>query len=442
MTGKYVHQISTWMIGVPIDRREMTWARRLTELGYATHSYGKMDFCGEYQNPGFKEFVTYLERPGFDPYPRSAPIHQRLRGYSRPGKRRLVEESHLFEEGARALSEEHGEGYLSEFHYQDQRLLGFGPHDRQVTNRGLQFLRESAKREDSRPFALYLGYLQPHWPFVASRKLFERYYPDNILWPHEADFPNEKLHPALREFQQVMCLDGLSNEDVKRTVALYYAMVTDMDSMVGEVISELKRLGFYENTYIVYTSDHGESLGEHGLFYKECSYDCSVGVPLILKGPGVPAGREVSQPVSLVDLYPTLMELAGTDTESDRAGHSLLPLAKGQSRGYPDQIFAEFHANMIRPSWYMVRNKEFKYTYYTNSFPPTLFNMVEDPKELNDLASDSSYASLLKEFRASLDLICDPEATAYRSKEDLGLIGPTGEDYTETLSVQELLQRT
>jgi len=435
MTGKYVHQTRTWMIGVPISRGEQTWVRHLTELGYETSSYGKMDFCGEYQNPGFQEFVTYLERRSLNPYPRKEPLPQRLKGYRRPGKRSLIESSHVTEDGIHTLVEENGKHYVEEFHFRDQRMLGFGPHDRQVTDRGLARIREAGRANGSKPFALYLGYLQPHWPFVAPRELFESYYPDRISWPHDALFPNNKLHPALREFQQVMCLDGLGREDLRRTIALYYGMVTYLDRMIGEIIEELKRQGLYDNTYIIYTSDHGESLGEHGLFYKECSYESSVGVPLIVKGPEIPPAGRIELPVSLVDIYPTILQMAHLAPEPDRPGHSLIPMANGITEGYPEHVFAEFHANMIRPSWYMIRDQRYKYTYYTNRFDPSLFDLKEDPLEQHDLSRDLGQSSRLEEYRARLNSICDPEKTSLYSKADLGLIGPNGEDFTESLTI-------
>ena len=194
----------------------------------------------------------------------------------------------------------------------------------------------------------------------------------------------------------------------------------------------------YDNTYIIYTSDHGESLGEHGLFYKQCSYEGSVGVPLIIKGPGIPVGKQIDHPVSLVDEYPTIMEMAGLLTEGDKPGHSLLPLTRNDFKSYPDHVFSEYHGNFLRQSWYMLRRGNFKYTYYSNRMQPSLFNLDTDPLEMKDLAGKGEYRPVLKEFKDLLYSILDPEAVALKSKRDLGLIGPNGEDYTVILTYQQL----
>lgn len=424
LTGKYVHQIDSWAIGVPLSPSEMTWPRRLTEAGFETAAYGKMDLCGDYQNPGFAEFQTFKERAAFEPYPLCTPWAPRLGGYVRPDKRRHIERS-----GAREdLSGPNG------------HAPGFYDHDRQVTDLGTEFIRGRARTSGDRPWVLYLGYLLPHWPYAIPREYFRMYHPNRVAWPHDAAFPNAKLHPALAHFQRAQDLTALPEEAFRRAIAAYYGMITALDALVGEVIAALRETNQYDNTFIVYTSDHGDSLGEHGLFYKECSYEGSVGVPLALAGPGIPSSAQIEVPVSLVDLYPTLMEMAGLETEVDRPGHSWLPLARGEKADRQDHVLAEFHGNFLPPSWYMLRRGDWKFTYYTNGLAPTLFNVKSDPLELCDLGSDEEYQEVKSNLEAMLRSILDPEAVAFRSKRDLGLVGPDGTDYTMTLTVEQLLE--
>ncbi len=425
ITGKYVHQIDSWHIGVPLDPEEMTWSRRLHNAGIESTLLGKLDMCGEYQDAGFTHHKILRRRRAFPQIPLKEPFAARLKGYVRPDKRKWVENActrppELMSDGSG------GENSV---------LIGNYDHDRIVTNWALDYLREKGKNKSTQPWALYVGHLFPHWPFSVPEAYYNLYNPATVDLPIDASFPNENLHPALRHFQSALGIDGLSEENVRKVIATYYGMISCMDAMVGEILTELQTQGFADNTVIIYTSDHGESLGEHGLFYKQCAYEGSVGIPLIVSGPDLPQGQQIDHPVSLVDMYPTLMDIAGLDTEPDHPGHSWLPTIHGDHK--PDYAFSEYHGNFLRHAWYMLVREQYKYIYYDNE-RPSLFNIQEDPQECNDLATDPEYQSVLTDFETQLHTICDPETTAHRAKHDLGLIGPNGEDYTQTLHVDDL----
>ena len=425
ITGKYPHQIGNWMIGVPLDPKEMTWPRRLSEAGIRATMLGKMDFCGPYQDGGFTDHKIIERRSAWKIYPRQSPFPARLRGYTRPDKRQ-----HLLRSGIRADQVTDG----SDGH---NDAKGFYDHDRVVTQWALDFLKQKGESTSREPWALYVGLLYPHWPFCVPRRYFDLYYPDNLTLPHDARFPNKSLHPALRHFQQALDLGEVDEETLRRTVAAYYGMITAMDERVGLILKELETQGLSKDTWVVYTSDHGESLGEHGLFYKQCSYEGSVGVPLIVRGPGAPAGGSIDHPVTLVDLYPTILDMAGIASEPGLPGRSWLPLMRGERADRPDYAFSEFHGNFLRQDWYMLAKGDYKYTWYAKE-RPSLFNIARDPLENHDLASDPSKAGILREFEILLRGILDPDEVSLRAKRDLGLIGPDDEDYTETLTFEEL----
>src|SRR5690606_10000065 len=168
------------------------------------------------------------------------------------------------------------------------------------------------------------------------------------------------------------------------------------------------------NTYVIYISDHGESLGEHGLFYKQCSYEASVGVPAIIRGPGITPGTRVDVPVSLIDLYPTILDLVGVECEPDRPGRSWRRLLAG-SVDPAEAVFAEFHGNFFTDSWYMIRTGDLKYTWYGDA-PPTLYDLAADPGEMHDLAGDPAHAAALEKCERLLRDVVDPEAVALRAK--------------------------
>ena len=416
ITGKYVHQIDNWTIGFPLDRDEMTWARRLDLAGIPSTMLGKMDFCGEYQDGGFTHHRIIRRRAAWKEIPRLTPWPARLEGYVRPDKRR-----HLLESGTRPYETVSNGGFSDE---KDNRIGNYD-HDRIITQWALEYLREKGAGTSPPPWALYVGFLLPHWPFRIPEQYFNLYYPDNIHFPVDARFPNMNLHPALCHFQKALGLGEVTEEMLRTTIAAYYGMVTCLDEMIGQILAELQKQGFADNTFVIYTSDHGESLGEHGLFYKQCSYEGSVGVPLVLRGPGVPKGKAIDAPVSLIDMYPTVMEVAGLQPEADLPGRSWLPLARGEQQDRPDYAFSEFHANFLEEDWYMLVRGDFKYTYYTHQ-RPSLFNTREDPHECNDLALAPGYKGVLEQFETLLRNILDPEAVSLRARKDLGLIGSDG----------------
>lgn len=435
LTGKYVHNIGSWCIGVPLNPAEMTWARRLAQAGIPSTMYGKMDLCGSYQSGGFSDFKILDKRGAWDVYPRTAPLAARLPGYVRSDKRR-----HIINAGVHgALQLREKSDYKGKLGFYDDSV-GFYDHDRQVTDWAKEYLRQKGHAPQKDPWCLYVGLVYPHWPFNVPQKYYTMYNPDGIELPVDCILPeNTALAPQLRHLQNGQNMHDVTEQDIRRAIAVYYGMITAMDDMIGEILDELQAQGMLENTYILYTSDHGEALGEHGLFYKQSPYQASVSVPFILSGAGVPAAKRVSQPVSLIDLYHTVLDMAGLKAEADRPGQSLLAVAKGEAvpREY---VFAEYHGNFMPADWYMLREQNYKYVAFSDG-APLLYNLDADPDELENLALNPQYAPVVQRMDAKLRTLLDPDAVSLRAKQDLGLIGENGEDYTQTLTVPELRKR-
>ena len=432
LTGKYVHDIGSWCIGVPLDPAEMTWPRRLVQEGIPATMYGKMDLCGRYQSGGFSDFKIIDRRGAFDVYPRTAPLAARLPGYVRSDKRR-----HILNAGV------HGEvklreksDYAGKLGFYDDSV-GFYGHDRQVTDWARDYLRQKGAAPQKEPWCLYVGLVYPHWPFNVPKRYYDMYNSDTIDLPVDCVLPeNAGLAPQLRHLQRGQNLRDINEQDLRRAIAVYYGMVTAMDDMVGEVLDELQAQGMLEDTCVVYTSDHGEALGEHGLFYKQSPYQASVTVPFILAGPGIPAAKRVARPVSLIDLYPTVLDMAGLEPEPDRPGQSLLAVAKGEAvpRAY---VLAEYHGNFMPADWYMLRERNYKYVAFSGG-APLLYDLGAAPDELENLARSARHAPVVRRMDAKLRTLLDPDAVSLRAKRELGLIGPNGEDYTQTLTVPRL----
>ncbi|MGH2351008.1 MAG: sulfatase-like hydrolase/transferase, partial [Chloroflexota bacterium] len=204
----------------------------------------------------------------------------------------------------------------------------------------------------------------------------------------------------------------------RQAIATYYGMVTFLDEQIGRVLRALEETGQRDRTTVVYTSDHGDMMGEHGLWWKSVMYDGAAAVPMIVAGPGVPAGKVVQTNVSLVDCFPTIVEAAGAHLapeDGDLPGTSLLRLAQEGDR--PRTVFSEYHAIYSTGGIVMLRTQQYKYVYYVG-YPPQLFDLLADPDETRDLAADPAHAETLAACQRELRAICDPEAVDRRARAD------------------------
>lgn len=413
MFGKYVYQLQSWYNGKEWPKDEVTWATRVTKNGYYTAHYGKMDSPGLYGQLGFSEEWGSAERPErvvhgpdtrFDPaLPRLAKGHLDVKTFE--------------------ISE-----YKADPLETGPKKFGQYAVDRPTINHALKFLGE--RKTDEKPWMMHVGLLMPHWPFTLPKKYYDMYADVEMPMPHDARFPNKDIHPALQHFQKWDGLDVPPGEEkLKNALRAYYGMVTCMDDMLGELINELKKAGMYENTYIIFTSDHGDNLGEHGIMgNKHTPMEGSVAVPLVITGPGVKKGAKVEMPVSLVDMYPTIMDMAGVDYKNPKMpGKNLLPVLEGKEAATDRIILSEWHGVGFPGAWYMLSNKKYKYIYYERD-RPSLFDMEADPKEMKDLALDPAYANKVKEFEKQLYSMLDPVKIARMARKDQGLITDDGKE--------------
>ena len=228
ITGKYVHQIDNWMIGIPLSREEMTWARRLDQAGIPSTMLGKMVFCGEYQDGGFSEHKILRRRKAWSDIPKTKPDRTRLEGYTRPDKRR-----HLENAGIRPSSIISDGGFVGE----GDDTIGNYDHDRIVTDWAVDYLRQKGNGSEQKPWACYVGLLMPHWPFCVPEEFYNMYYPDNLELPFDCNIPNDNLHPAVRHFQKGLDLGEVTEDMLRRSIAAYCGMITCMDAMVGEILN-------------------------------------------------------------------------------------------------------------------------------------------------------------------------------------------------------------
>ena len=209
-----------------------------------------------------------------------------------------------------------------------------------------------------------------------------------------------------------------SEEERLSACAAYFGLCTFLDDNVGRILTALQDCGLEASTNVVYTSDHGDNVGARGLWGKSTLYQESVGVPMLMAGPGVqPAVCDT--PVDLLDLFPTILESAGIDSEpemQERPGRSLFQVSAAPPEP-ARPIFSEYHAAGSNSAGFMLRKGRWKYHYYVG-FRPELFDLENDPDELLDLADDPQYAAVLRGMESGLREICDPEKVDALAKAD------------------------
>ncbi|RMF03287.1 MAG: DUF229 domain-containing protein, partial [Chloroflexi bacterium] len=328
------------------------WPSLLRQAGYRTGYFGKWHV----------ERSNRLENFGFDEYDVEA-YHQVLG---------LVERHETM----------HPQRRVSHPGYRDFLMYGVVDSpveetpEHRLYSRGIEFVRRAARQPD-RPWALVLSTEAPHDPYVVPREYFERITPADIPRP-PSFYDDLSGRPAIyRRIQQVW--QDVEWADFAAATACYYAFCALVDDQIGRIIQSLHESDQLENTLIVFTSDHGDYMGAHRLLLKGIpAFDDVYRVPLILSGPGIPAGQEISRRVSLLDLPRTLTQLtAGKDFACQ--GRSLAPLlAESPPADWADETFAECHGQRFHYTQRIVWRDEFKYVF--NGFDEDeLYNLADDP---------------------------------------------------------------
>lgn len=289
-----------------------------------------------------------------------------------------------------------------------------------VTRESLAFLLEHQDTNPDKPWFLCAGYSRPHFPFTAPGRYLRRHLADPpSLPPKPLGYP-DALHPHDRFIVDDFHIYDYPDDVQQRGLAAYYACVDYLDDCIGELLDGLQKAGLLENTYVIYTSDHGEMAGEHGMWSKRSYYEGSAAVPLLIAGPGITGGRVITSPVELLDFFPTFCELAGIPIPDNLDGESLVPILTGSA----DRRKKKFaRSNLLeRPREVlhrMARDDRWKYVEFPE-YPPRLFDMANDPGETTDLLAcgDAPADAPLEELKkaASAGLSWD-EVIAIRDDE-------------------------
>lgn len=387
-TGRYVHQHGCWDNAAPYAGDPPSWGHRLLRAGYDVASVGKLHYRDADADTGAGRQVL--------------PMHVHGRGDLRGLVRRSTGIRVPAGTGSARISRA-GTGHSE-----------YTAYDRAVADAAVQQIRDA---DPAAPFAITVSFVSPHFPWLAPPEYARWYFDAAVEVQDEPD--SAWQHPSVQAFREAFGLGPLKPGAAERALRAYYGLCSFLDEQVGRVLAALRASGRDRDTLVVYTSDHGESAGAHGLWFKHLMNEESAGVPMIISGPGVPAGHLVRTPASHVDLYPTILWWAG---ESDRAaespgthGVSLLELAGGHR---PDRtVLSEYHANGSTSAAFLVRDERYKYIHHVGD-RPQLFDLIADPGEHADLAADPAHAPTRARLADALRGYCDPEAVDDAAKQD------------------------
>ncbi len=399
-TGRHVSEIGAYDNGADFPIGTPTFMNGLADSDYEVWLSGKMHFIGPEQHHGFQRRLTteiYPSTHVWTPDWNESPVHN-------PGT---------------AVDQLQTAG-LCTWNLQLD-------YDEEVHFRALEALRELARHReepDAPPFLLCASYTHPHDPFTTTQQWWDLYDHDAIPMPSAPAEPLAEMHPYNQWLQIHHMIDEYPprEEHIRNARHAYLGMISYFDHQVGTLVAELERLGLADNTVVVVTSDHGEMLGEHGMWFKRTFFEDSIRVPLIFAGPGISAGNSVGEEVSLLDLFPTFLDLAGASADQPHflplppgmgaktRGASLTPFLRGDAdaggrRGVLTEYFSE---GVCQPMRAAIQHR-LKYV-HVHEEPELLFDLETDAHETVNRIEDPAYADRLQSLKTIVHENYDPAA--------------------------------
>lgn len=372
LSGRYPYENAVWTNSHILDSGIPTFAHAMGAAGYQPVLIGRMHALGPDQLHGYAERLVGDHGPN---HPGGRGVdHGEISGTAGP---------------ARVSLQKSGAGQSA-----------YQVHDEDVTAATVDYLNRLGVQKRAGlldvPFSISVGFMLPHQPFVARQEDYQL-YEGQMTMPQNPEHFSAALHPYFRWWREKCGIVSVFDREVLRARAAYWALVTRMDMMIGQILTALKENGLDENTLILYSSDHGEQVGEHGLWWKQTFYEHSVKVPAILSWPGtLQEGVRCNRVVSSLDLNATMLDALGAPPLPHSRGRSTLPLLRDEDTRWKDIAFSEYCTD---EGCYhrMVRHGDWKLNYYHEQ-PVQLFNLKEDPAELRDRADDPACQGILAQL--------------------------------------------
>lgn len=373
-TGLPIHAIPSWDNADPYHGQRTSFMHRAREGGYHTASIGKLHFRSTQDDNGFDEEID--------------PLHVvngtgTFTNLIRNPVPRITAASDLLKNA--------GAGETS-----------YTKYDAEVSRHAVDWLQSGRAQS---PFLLFVSFVNPHPPYVAPRELFEHYINQDL--PLQDTLSS---HPGLTGLRTYFDLDGtpLTRDQARAVAAAYFANVTLLDQNIAAVLGALEASGQGTETNVIYTSDHGDSLGSHGLYGKCNMFEDSLGIPMIAAGPDFSPATYTDTPTQLLDIYPTVVDLLGlapSQTDVTRSGTSLKTLSKTPETARA--VIAQQHCAGVTSGVFCLVTERWKYI-YTADAPPILFNLTNDPNERVNLASDPDFSAIVSDLHQRLCAELDP----------------------------------
>lgn len=392
-TGRPVHETGYWDNAIAYEGRWTSWHHRLGNAGVRVDSIGKLHYRSASDPTGFTQQREALH------------IHDGI-GLVWGSVRDPLPETR----GSSPIFEGLGPGESS-----------YNRHDLRVAEAARSWLQGRAADNSGQPWVLQLGFVAPHMPYTVPPEFLERYPLHAMKAGKLRPESGYQRHPWVERMARHWDHDRALADDTQRALvkACYFGLISFMDQQLGQVLQALDETGLSSSTAVLYISDHGDNMGARGMWNKSTLYRESVGVPMILSGPGLPQGEVRNTSVSLLDVYPTALDIAGVPLVPEEAGlpgESLRTLACGEER--PERlVLSQYHAVGAESGAFMLANSRYKYHHYVG-YAPELFDIIEDPEECRDLAAQASHAAVCLMFEQALNERLDPCAVDLQAKRE------------------------
>ncbi|MBD3386086.1 sulfatase-like hydrolase/transferase [candidate division KSB1 bacterium] len=385
MTGRHVHTIEVWDNAAPLRCDWPTFAHDLSAGGYHTILCGKMHFVGPDQLHGFDERWTQ------DIYPATFDWTRSNRGEVAINNGQCIDR--IFEAGM---------GRSRDMDYDDEVIF-----------RAEYGLRRLAAQQNN-PFMLCVSFTAPHYPFRAPEKYWKLYNEDEIELPVIPSDYLEREHIYVKWLRRHGSFDRLVPDSVcRRARRAILGRITMLDDYISRLLNLLQELKLQDDTIVIYAGDHGDMMGEHGLWFKNAAYEWSSRVPLIISGPGI-SHQRINEVVSLLDIGPTLCGLTKTKPVykvSD--GRNLCDLVLGKRKAEKGLAIMENYGEGVLRGWRMIRSGSLKMT-YVPGYEPEVFDLSKDPDEWNNIYNEAEYRTAIEELQKQVLQNWHPEGADER----------------------------
>lgn len=405
MAGRLPSRIGAYDNGAELPAATPTFAHYLRRTGYYTCISGKMHFVGPDQYHGFEERLTteiYPADMSWTPTPDFRDFNKN--------------EERAYTFGVSTIDTVRDAGPVARSMQID--------YDEDVIHHAIRELYSRARSEDKRPFMMTVSLTQPHDPYVTTKKYWNRYTEQSIEAPRVPFIPVEQrdAHSQSLYYHYGQDKCELSDRDYRNARRGYYGMISHIDELLGRLMQALDESGYTSNTMVIFSSDHGDMIGERGMWFKKTLFNPAIQVPMIISHPDFKAQR-VSAPVSLLDIFPTLLEVGGIDAadiSTPLDGKSLMPALRGDT--LTGAVFAEHIDGGTSAPRVCVRDGDMKLV-ISRAYPAQLYDLASDPHELKNIAGsnhpDELRLTQLAESTWPLDTLLDD---VIRSQTDRKLV--------------------